>query len=137
MEHGRAAATNSTFPEAGKNYGWPVITYGIDYPGGPIGEGITAHEGMEQPVYYWDPVIAPGDMTFYQGDLFPWKGDLLIAGLSGPIVRLEIEDDRVIAEERLDPDLGRMRDIVEAPDGSLYVITDDSDGVLARLTPST
>ncbi|MEZ5939673.1 MAG: PQQ-dependent sugar dehydrogenase [Hyphomonadaceae bacterium] len=137
IEHGPRGGDELNIPEAGKNYGWPVITYGIDYPGGPIGEGITAHEGMEQPVYYWDPVIAPGDMTFYQGDLFPWKGDLLIAGLSGPIVRLEIEDDRVIAEERLDPDLGRMRDIVEAPDGSLYVITDDSDGVLARLTPST
>jgi glucose/arabinose dehydrogenase len=134
IEHGPRGGDELNIPEAGKNYGWPVITYGIDYPGGPIGEGITAKAGLEQPIYYWDPVIAPGDMIFYRGAMFPWRGDLLIAGLSGSIVRLDLEGERVTGEERVLDDLGRIRDIEEDVDGSLYVITDERDGVLARVT---
>jgi glucose/arabinose dehydrogenase len=136
IEHGPRGGDELNAPEAGKNYGWPVISYGIEYAGGQIGDGATARAGMEQPVYYWDPVIAPGDMTFYAGDLFPWRGDLLIASLNpGGLVRLEIEDGRVVGEERLIRDAGRVRDVVEAPDGSLIVITDERDGKVLRLRP--
>ena len=135
IEHGPRGGDEINIPEAGKNYGWPVIVYGIDYPGGPIGDGITAKDGMEQPVYYWDPVIAPGDMTFYKGSLFPWKGDLLVASLAGALVRLDVSGDRITGEERLLTDQGRIRDVQEAADGSLWVITDDSDGKVLNLTP--
>jgi aldose sugar dehydrogenase len=135
IEHGPRGGDEINIPEPGKNYGWPVITYGIDYPGGPIGDGITAKDGMEQPTYYWDPVIAPGDMTFYTGNLFPWKGDLLVASLAGAIVRLEVTGDRITGEERLLTDQGRIRDVQEAADGSLWVITDDSNGKVLNVTP--
>lgn len=135
IEHGPRGGDEINVPQAGKNYGWPIITYGIDYPGGPIGDGITAKDGMEQPVYYWDPVIAPGDMTFYKGNLFPWKGDLLASSLAGAIVRLELDGEKVVGEERLLQDQGRIRDITEAPDGSLYVLIDDAGKVL-RVTPA-
>lgn len=137
IEHGPRGGDELNVPEAGKNYGWPVISYGIEYRGGPIGDGITAQDGMEQPIYYWDPVIAPGDMTFYTGDLFPWAGDLLISGLAGYIVRLELDGTRVTGEERVLTDLGRIRDIQVATDGALWVITDQGDGVLARVTPAS
>ncbi|MDZ4762762.1 MAG: PQQ-dependent sugar dehydrogenase [Alphaproteobacteria bacterium] len=136
IEHGPRGGDEINIPEGGKNYGWPVITYGIDYPGGPIGEGITSRAGMEQPVYYWDPVISPGDMTFYRGDLFPWKGDLLVSALRpAALVRLEVSGDRVTGEERLLKDQGRIRDIQEAADGAIWAITDESNGKLLRLTP--
>jgi glucose/arabinose dehydrogenase len=135
IEHGPRGGDELNIPQAGKNYGWPIIIYGIDYPGGPIGEGITAKAGMEQPVYFWDPVIAPGDMIFYRGNLFPWKGDILASGLSGSIVRLELNGEKVIGEERLLKDQGRIRDILEAQDGSLYVLVDNAGKVL-RVTPA-
>jgi aldose sugar dehydrogenase len=136
VEHGPRGGDEINVPEAGKNYGWPVITYSVEYPGGPVGEGITAKAGMEQPVYYWDPIIAPGDMTFYRGSLFPWTGDLLVSGLaSNAIVRLKLDGERVVGEERFDPGIGRIRDIEEAPDGSLWVISDEAQGVLARVRP--
>lgn len=135
IEHGPRGGDELNRPEAGKNYGWPIICYCIDYPGGPIGDGITSKDGMEQPVYYWDPVIAPGDMIFYKGDLFPWKGNILASSLAGAIVRLEIADGKVTGEERLLKDQGRIRDITEAADGSLYVLTDESDGKVLRVTP--
>jgi glucose/arabinose dehydrogenase len=130
IEHGPRGGDEINIPEKGKNYGWPTICYCIDYPGGPIGEGITAKAGLEQPVYYFDPVIAPGDMTFYKGSMFPWKGNLLAAGLSGKMVRLELRGEKVVGEEWLLKDHGRIRDIQEAADGSLYVINDDRGEVL-------
>lgn len=137
IEHGPRGGDELNVPEAGHNYGWPVITYGEDYSGAPIGEGVTAREGMEQPIYYWDPVIAPGDMTFYQGDRFPgWEGDLIIASLSpGGLVRLTLDSKRVSGEQRLLERLGRVRDVAEGPDGALWVLTDSSNGALVRITP--
>jgi len=134
IEHGPRGGDELNVPLPGKNYGWPIICYCIDYPGGPIGEGITAKDGMEQPVYYWDPVIAPGDMIFYRGNLFPWQGDILASSLAGAIVRLELNGEKVVGEERLLKDQGRIRDITEAQDGSLYVLVDDAGKVL-RVTP--
>ena len=125
-------------PEAGKNYGWPVITYGVDYSGAKIGEG-QAKEGMEQPVYYWVPSIATSGLTFYTGDLFPgWKGNLFVGGLRGTQVqRLVLENGEVTSVEVLLNDLGqRIRDVRQGPEGALWVITDDSDGQLLRITPA-
>jgi len=138
VEHGPKGGDEINAPEPGKNYGWPVITYGIDYSGAPIGEGITAKEGMEQPLYYWDPVIAPSGMLFYTGDLFPaWKGSLFIGGLAGEhLARLTLQDKRVVGEERLLTDLGeRIRDVVQGPEGAIYVITDEDDGKVLKLVP--
>ena len=136
VEHGAQGGDELNAPEAGKNYGWPIITYGIDYSGEPIGEGITAKEGMEQPLYYWDPVIAPSGMLFYSGKLFPdWKDSLFIGSLGGKhLARLTLDGERVIGEERLLTDQGeRIRDVVEGPDGAIYLITDEDDGRLLKL----
>lgn len=113
--------------EAGKNYGWPTITYGIEYGGEKVGEGIQQKEGLEQPVYYWDPSVSPSGMTFYSSDSIPeWKNNLFIGGLSGmQIVRLVIEDNKVVGEERLlESEKQRFRDITQGKDGALYAITD-------------
>jgi aldose sugar dehydrogenase len=133
VEHGPRGGDELNRPQAGKNYGWPVITYGIDYNGSPIGQGITAKEGMEQPVYYWDPVIAPAGMLFYEGNMFPnWRGSLLIGSLNpGGLVRLQFNGDRVVGEERLVTNAGRVRDVAEADDGSIWYVTDN--GQLIRL----
>ncbi len=136
IEHGTRGGDELNRPEAGKNYGWPIIAYGVEYRGAPINEGITAREGLEQPVYYWDPVIAPGGQTFYSGAMFPgWDGNLLIAGLGGKsLTRLVLEGDRVVGEERLLTGLGeRIRDVAVGPDGAVWVITDEEDGKLVRL----
>lgn len=136
LEHGPRGGDELNAPRAGRNYGWPIISYGEDYGGSPIGEGITARAGMEQPIYYWDPVIAPGGMRFYRGALFPWRGDLLIAGLaSQALVRLELEGERVVGEERFALGVGRVRDVAEAADGAIWIVTDEADGRLIRLTP--
>lgn len=138
VEHGPKGGDELNAPEAGKNYGWPVITYGIDYDGEPIGEGITAKNGMEQPLYYWDPVIAPSGMLFYTGDLFlAWKGSLFIGGLVDKyLVRLTLEGGRVVGEERLLTDVSeRIRDVVQGPDGALYLVTDESAGRVLKLVP--
>jgi glucose/arabinose dehydrogenase len=137
-EHGARGGDELNHPEAGKNYGWPVITYGVDYSGARIGEG-TAKPGMEQPVYYWDPVIAPSGMVFYTGDAFPqWKGSLLIGSLApGGLVRLVLENGRVVREERFLLDgRDRIRDVRQGPDGLVYVLTDRTDGRLLRVTPA-
>lgn len=112
----------------GKNYGWPTITYGIEYSGQTIGAGITQKEGMEQPIYYWDPVLSPSGMTFYSSDTIPeWKNNLFIGGLSSKhIARIVLENNKVIGEERLLADENqRFRDIGEGKDGILYAVTDE------------
>lgn len=139
IEHGARGGDELNHPEPGKNYGWPVITYGRDYSGLPIGEG-TAREGMEQPVYFWDPVIAPSGMTFYTGERYAgWKGDLLIGSMNpGGLVRLTMRDGRVIGEERYLGELGaRFRDVVQGPDGFVYVLTDAPSGQILRVLPAT
>jgi glucose/arabinose dehydrogenase len=138
VEHGARGGDELNHPEAGKNYGWPVITYGVDYSGAKIGEG-TAKPGMEQPVYYWDPVIAPSGMTFYTAQVFSgWNGGILIGSLTpGLLVRLELKDGRVAREERYLAELReRIRDVKQGPDGHLYLVTDKSDGRILRVKPS-
>ena len=137
VEHGARGGDELNHPQAGKNYGWPVITYGVDYSGARIGEG-TAKEGMEQPVYYWDPVIAPSGATFYTADAFPeWRGSLLVGSLQpGALVRLTIGGDGVTSEERYLPDAGRVRDVVQGPDGFLYLLIDASNGRILRVEPA-
>ncbi len=123
--------------ERGKDYGWPTIGYGEEYSGKPVGRGITAAPGMEQPVYYWDPVIAPASLAVYSGRMFPeWRGDFLIGGLaSTALVRLVVRDDRVVGEERLLTGRHeRIRDAVEGPDGAVWLVTDDDPGKLLRVT---
>ena len=121
----------------GANYGWPVISYGNEYSGEQVGEG-PVKTGLEQPVYYWDPVISPSSLAFYSGDLIPeWKGDAFVTSLSQMhLVRLKLEGDRVVGEERL---LGerreRLRLVKQAPDGSIYVLTDGAQGKLLRIAP--
>jgi glucose/arabinose dehydrogenase len=137
VEHGARGGDELNHPEAGKNYGWPVITYGRDYSGARIGEG-TAKEGMEQPVYYWDPVIAPSGAVWYTGDRYPgWTGSLFIGSMQpGALVRLTVENGRVTKEERHLAELGdRIRDVQQGPDGLLYVVTDEGDGRLLRVVP--
>jgi glucose/arabinose dehydrogenase len=140
IEHGPRGGDELNRPEAGKNYGWPVITYGIDYPGPKIGEGITAREGLEQPVYYWDPVIAPSGMIFYSGDLFPqWKGDIFVGGMSSTkLVRLKLENDKVVGEEWLLQDRNsRIRDVQQGSDGAIYVIAEGPNMSILRIAPKT
>jgi glucose/arabinose dehydrogenase len=136
VEHGANGGDELNRPQAGLNYGWPKITYGQDYSGSPIGEGLTSLPGMEQPIYYWDPVIAPSGMAFYQGDMFPeWRGSVLIGSLAGmALVRLKLEEGRVTGEARYLQDENRIRDVAVADDGSVIVLTDDSDGQVLRLT---
>jgi glucose/arabinose dehydrogenase len=125
-------------PRAGRNYGWPVITYGRDYSGAPIGEG-TTKAGMEQPIHYWDPSIAPSGMAFYTGDRFPeWRGNLFVGSLKFQVlVRLVVNGERVVREERLLQGLGsRVRDVRQGPDGLLYLLTDESDGRILRIEPA-
>jgi len=135
IEHGPRGGDEINIPRAGLNYGWPIIGYGEDYDGSRTHEA-SARDGMEQPIYYWDPVIAPGDMDFYAGELFPWRGDVVIAGLEhGELVRLDIEGERVIGEERFRLGVGRIRDVAESQDGAIWIITDEDNGRLLRLTP--
>jgi glucose/arabinose dehydrogenase len=114
--------------QPGKNYGWPTITYGLEYSGEKVGQGITQKDGLEQPVYYWDPVLSPSGITFYAGDQIPeWKNNLFIGGLSSMhIARLVIKNNRVVGEEMLlSRENQRFRDITQGKDGALYAITDD------------
>ncbi len=139
VEHGARGGDEINLVRPGRNYGWPIITYGIDYSGVKIGEGITQRPGLEQPLYYWDPSIAPSGMAFYRGDLFPaWKGSLLVGALSGQhLARLTLEGERVTGEERLLVGRGRVRDVRVAPDGAVFVLTDESEGELLALVPKS
>lgn len=137
VEHGPRGGDELNRPEPGLNYGWPIITYGEEYWGGAIGRGITADTVFEQPLYYWDPVIAPSGMAFYEGDLFPdWQGSVLIGGLAGrALVRLELDGTRVTGEARYLQGQDRVRDVDVAQDGSVMILTDSSNGALIRLAP--
>jgi glucose/arabinose dehydrogenase len=138
QEHGPRGGDEVNIERAGANYGWPVITHGIDYSGAPVGVG-THKEGMEQPVHYWVPSIAPSGMAFYTGDAFPeWQGDLFVGALRDQLLaRLELDGEQVVGEERLLVGaIGRIRDVEMGPDGFLYLLTDESDGGLYRLEPA-
>ena len=136
-EHGPRGGDEVNIIEPGKNYGWPVIGYGIDYSGAKIHES-TRKAGMEQPLKYWVPSIAPSGMAFYSGDLFAsWRGNLFVGALAGEmLVRLEINGEKVGSEERLLQDLGeRIRDVRQGPDGALWLVTDNSAGRILRVAP--
>lgn len=138
QEHGPRGGDELNVAKAGANYGWPVITYGTNYSGTPMGEG-SHKPGMEQPIYYWDPSIAPSGLAIYDGDAFPnWRGDMFVGALKYQLLaRLEMDGDRVVGEERLLKDeLGRIRAVEVGPDGALYLLTDDATGRLVRLAPA-
>ncbi len=129
VEHGPRGGDELNLPQAGKNYGWPEVTYGVEYSGAKVGDGVTQMANTEQPVYYWDPVIAPSGMAYYDADAIPeWKGAFLVGGLvSQDIVVLHMENDRVKHEERVD--LGaRIRDVKVGPDGAVYAVTEQRGG---------
>ncbi len=138
-EHGPQGGDEVNVIRAGTNYGWPVITYGVNYfIGTSIGEG-THKEGMAQPLHYWDPSIAPSGMAFYDGDRFPeWRGNLLVGSLKFRLLaRLELDGEKVVHEERLlEDELGRIRDVRVGPDGHVYLVTDSGNGVIARVSPA-
>ncbi|MBC7792810.1 MAG: PQQ-dependent sugar dehydrogenase [Clostridia bacterium] len=137
-EHGAQGGDELNAPESGKNYGWPVITYGRDYDGSQIGLG-TAQEGMEQPVHYWDPSIAPSGLAFYTGDAIPeWRGSALIGSMKfSRLVRLALDGNRIVGEERLLADVDeRIRDVRQGPDGLVYLLTDADDGRILRIEPA-
>lgn len=137
VEHGARGGDELNHPEAGRNYGWPLITYGVEYSGAPISDAQTK-PGMEQPVYWWDPVIAPSGAVFYSGNAFPaWRGNLFVGSLTpGALVRLELGDGRVVREERYGGRLARrIRDVRQGPDGALYMVTDSEHGEILRLAP--
>jgi len=139
VEHGARGGDEVNISAAGKNYGWPVITYGRDYSGAKIGEG-TAMTGMEQPIYYWDPSIAPSGMAFYTGDLFPeWRGNLFVGALAGQALhRLVLDGEAVVGEERLLSTLReRIRDVRTGPDGALWLLTDSPQGRVLRVVPGS
>jgi glucose/arabinose dehydrogenase len=138
VENGPRGGDELNVIRSGRNYGWPIITYGRNYNKSPVGDGITSMDGMEQPIYFWAPSIAPSDMTFYTGDMFPqWKGNLLVTAMAGEhLARLVLVGDRVVGEERLFVGFGdRLREVREGPDGAVWLLTDSVDnGRLVRLS---
>jgi glucose/arabinose dehydrogenase len=139
VEHGPFGGDELNRIEPGRNYGWPVISYGADYEGPPVGTGKQTAEGMEDPVHQWTPVIAASGMIFYDGAAFPeWRGDIFVAGLaSTALVRVELDGGRVVHEERLLMEAGfRIRHVWEAADGTLFVLTDEEEGQILHVTPA-
>ena len=139
VEHGTKGGDELNHPEAGKNYGWPDVTYGREYSGEKIGAGVTEKEGIEPPVHYWDPSIAPSGMVFYTGDRYPqWKGNLFVGALvQKHLARLVFDGDKVVEEEKLFDGYARIRDVRQGPDGYLYILTDEAApmGRIMRVTP--
>jgi glucose/arabinose dehydrogenase len=138
-EHGARGGDEVNVPQPGKNYGWPIISHGVNYDGTPVGSGKAEAAGMEQPAKYWVPSIAPSGMAFYTGELFPaWKGSLFVGALAGQmLVRLSLEGERVTGEERLLQGLReRIRDVRAGPDGALYLLTDSSSGRILKVVPA-
>ena len=138
VEMGAQGGDELNLVEAGKNYGWPLIAYGEEYSGRPIGDGATRRNGLEQPLYYWDPVIAPSGAQWYTGAAFPaWRGNLFVGALKEKsLVRLLMDGQRVVGEERLLTERGqRVRDVRQGPDGALYVVTHERNGELWKITP--
>jgi len=138
VEHGTRGGDELNLIERGKNYGWARVAYGIEYSGQPIPDSVTARDGTQQPVYYWDPVIAPSGMQFYTGDAFPaWRGSVFIGGMKAlSLVRLSLDGTKVKSEEHLLTDRGqRIRDVRQGPDGALYVVTDAANGELWKIAP--
>jgi glucose/arabinose dehydrogenase len=139
LEHGPRGGDELNLIEKGANHGWPIVSYGEEYSGRPIRGAETARDGIQQPVYYWDPVIAPSGAQWYTGDAFPeWRGSLFVGGMGDALalVRLVIEDDRVTGEEHLLGDRARrVRDVRQGPDGALYVVTDEDAGEVWKITP--
>lgn len=137
-EHGPRGGDEINIPKPGKNYGWPLASYGIHYWMTPIKKE-HAEQGFEEPIYYWTPSIAPSGMMFYKGIMFPeWKGNLFIGALAGKhLVRLVVNEKNVISEEKLLMDIARIRDVAEGPDGAIYLLTDEEDGKLLKLMRAT
>jgi glucose/arabinose dehydrogenase len=138
VEHGPMGGDEINIARRGANFGYPVITYGVQYSGETIGDGLTARIGLQQPVYFWVPSIGPSGMTFYTGDLFPqWRGDLFVGAMPGKhLVRLVLDRERVTAEEKLLTDLDqRIRDVRQGPDGALWILTDEDNGKILRIVP--
>jgi glucose/arabinose dehydrogenase len=137
-EHGPQGGDEINVPQAGRNYGWPVITFGENYGGGKIGEGISERQGMEQPLHQWTPSIAPSGMAFLTSDRYGagWRGNLFVGALKFRYLsRLEVAGGKVVREHRLLPDIGRVRDVRQGPDGLLYILTDERNGKLVRVVP--
>ncbi len=138
IEHGPRGGDELNVIRPGQNYGWPLVTFGVEYSGGTIGDGITSAPGMVDPIHQWTPVIAPSGMIFYSGKAFPqWQGNLFVGGLaSTALVRLELDGEAVVHEERLLESLEmRVRDVAQGPDGAIYVVTDEAEGVVLRVAP--
>ncbi len=139
IEHGPRGGDEINIPEPGKNYGWPVVSFGVNYDGSPVGTGQTDAPGFADPIYQWTPVIAPSGAAFYTGDVFEaWRGDLFVGGLAvRALVRLELDGDSVVHEERILQGANRrIRDVEQASDGSFYVLTDARNGEVLRLSPA-
>lgn len=139
LEHGPAGGDELNILRVGSNYGWPEVSYGVNYNGSEVGTGEQAHApNYTEPRYFWDPSIAPSDLIFYEGEMFPdWQGDILMGALAGQaLVRLDVDGDTIIGEERFRTGMGRVRDVAIDANGAILILIDDDPGALIRLTPA-